>query len=140
MSDAVLNDISTALYACLTGSTALTTLLASAASVYDTQAPDGATYDYVAFSHTGGGPTNQTPRDDQNNLFFVRAYSHTSAKKAGQIDAQLYSLLHHKPLTVSGWSNFWMARETDLKMIENEPSGGKIWMQGGYYRIRLDRD
>jgi len=40
-------------------------------------------------------------------------------------------------LTVSGWSNFWAAREEDVSTVEVTESGNKIWMAGGLYRLRL---
>ena len=47
-------------------------------------------------------------------LCFIRAYSGVSAVEAGSIDAAIDTALHMQPLTVSGWTDLWLAREQEL--------------------------
>lgn len=134
----VLNALNTAIYSTLTGGTALTALLNSGtASIFYQQASDHATLPYVVWSHPAGGPTNDYPHDSRSQLVFIRGYSTTPAL-AGTIDAQISALLHRGTLSVSGYTNWWLARETDLTLIENAPDGTKVYMAGAYYRINLD--
>ena len=75
----------------------------------------------------------------KNLVLYVRGYSKTSQASAGSIDAQIDTLLHGQTLSVSGWVNFWTARESDLSGFEPMPNGETIWNAGGMYRIRLDK-
>lgn len=137
-----MNALNAAIYTRLTGigSSALTSLLASATSVYYQQAPDDAAFDYVVFSLQGGGDENLTPNRTKNLVLFVRGYSQTGAAKAGQIDAAADALLHGAALTVTGWTNFWIAREDELALVEIDQAGKKTYMSGGLYRCRLDKE
>lgn len=134
----VFNNMGSALYGKLSAGTALTALLAGTTSIYNLQAPDKSTLDYVVFSPSGGGPSNVTPSDLREQLYFVRGYSDTSAGNAGSIDAQISALLHHGSLSVSGYTTWGINRETDLQLVENPPSGKPIYMAGAIYRVYLD--
>lgn len=125
-----------ALYSKLTGGTALTALLASGSAVYNQRAPDGAAFPYIVFNQQGGGPENVDPNDKRNLVYFVRAYAQ-NADTAGSIDAQVSALLHHKALSVGGYTNLWTARETDLEAVETPPNEQPIYMMGALYRIRI---
>jgi len=133
-----MNELNTTIYSKLQG-TALTSLLAGTTSIYHLQAPDNADPPYVVFNTQAGGDENQTPKRRKSLLLFVRGYSKVSAAQAGSIDAQIDTLLHRQSLSVSGWANIYTWRETDLETIQNLPSGEKYWMQGGFYRVRLER-
>lgn len=133
----VFNAINAALYSTLSAGTALTTLLSSTTALYNMQAPDGATFDYVVWNVQGGGDDNMTAHRTKNLVVFVRGYSSTSAARAGSIDAKIDSLLHKAILSVSGWSNFWSAREEDISTVEVTEAGNTIWCAGGMYRLRL---
>ena len=134
-----MNILNQAIYTKLNSATALTSLLAGTTSVYHIQAPDNATLPYVVFNVQAGGDENQTPSRMKNLIVYARAYSASSALQAGSIDSQIDTLLHAGTISVSGWSNFWLSRELDLELVDNLPSGEKVWMSGGYYRIRLDQ-
>jgi hypothetical protein len=67
----------------------------------------------------------------------VRGYA-ASALAAGSIDAACSTLLHKQAITITGYTNFWTAREMDLATVENPPNGKPVYMAGGLYRIRLD--
>ena len=134
----VTNLINAALYTKLSSGTALAALLAGSTSVYNLQAPDSTTFDYVVFSPAGGGPSNITPSDLREQLYNVRGYSDTSAGKAGSIDAQISALLHHGTLSVTGYTTMAINREQDYQLVENPPSGKPIYTAGGIYRIYID--
>jgi len=128
-----------ALFSRLNGATALTALLAGTTSIYTQQAPESAVYPYVVYSVHGGGDTNDTQNRLKNLVVFVRAYSKASNAQAGSIDAQIDTALHLVPFTgVTGYTNIWLAREGDLETVENPPTGGQVWMNGGLYRILMD--
>lgn len=132
----VFNALHTGIYNKLTGGTALTALLAGTASIYYQQAPDGAILPYVVFNSQGGGPDNTNASDMRDMVYHVRGYANSPAL-AGSVDAQISSLLHRGSVTVSGYTNFWLVRETDTSLVENPPDQEKIHMAGGIYRIRL---
>lgn len=128
------NALNTALYSTLTGGTALTALVGT--RIYYAQAPDHVAYPFVVFSHQAGTPLNIQLSDMRDQLVYVRAYS-TNPAQAGTIDAYCSALLHRRQLTVTGWNNFWSARETDVSLVENQPDGETVHSVGAVYRIRL---
>ena len=117
-----MNELNAALYSRLSGGTALTGLLGGTA-IYHAQAPD----------------ENQTANRTKNALVYVRAYANKAAT-AGSIDAAADALLHDSPLTVTGYTNFWIRRDGDVELIENTPNGAKIYSSGATYRVRLDKN
>lgn len=133
------NALETALYGRLAGGTALTSLLAGTASIYNSLAPPGSAHDFVVFSHQGGGDENLTPRRMRNVVYLVKAVSTAGMAKAGQIDAAADALLHNQELSVSGWANFWLAREGDVRYSELTEDGKRYFHSGGLYRVRTDQ-
>lgn len=130
--------LNTAIYNRLNGATAVTSLLAGTTSVYALQAPEGATLPYIVWNVQGGGDTNDTSNRLKNLVIFIRAYASTNAR-AGSIDAAIDTVLHFVPFTgVTGWTNIWLARETDLETVENPPTGSQVFMNGGLYRAYFD--
>ena len=132
------NAISAGIYSTLKSGTALTSLLSGTAAIYNTLAPSTATEPYVVFSLQAGGPANMNPSDLRDALVYVRAYSSTSMAAAGSIDTQISNLLHGKTLTVSGYTNWWTAREEEFAIAEIRPDGTYGYMAGAFYRVRLD--
>lgn len=133
------NAVASALYTTLSTGTALTNLLAlGTKSIFHIQAGTASAYPCVVFSLQAGGPLNLCPTDMRDLIYFVRGYSKTSALNAGSIDAQISTLLHHGTLSVTGYTNYRIDRETDFSTIENTPADDQIWMSGAFYRIRLD--
>lgn len=130
--------LNTAIYNRLNGATAVTSLLAGTTSVYALQAPEGAALPYIVWNVQGGGDTNDTSNRLKNLVIFIRAYATTNAR-AGSIDAAIDTALHFVPFTgVTGWTNIWLARETDLETVENPPTGSQVFMNGGLYRCIVD--
>lgn len=126
-----------AIYSKLAGGTALVAALGGSA-IYSDRVPAGKARPYVVFNHMGGGPDNITPRDIRSGSWFVRAYANTN-EQAKRIDGFIEALLNKGELTVSDWTVFWLVREEDLSLVEDQPNGQFIYMAGGTYRIRLSK-
>lgn len=134
-----MNELNTAIYGRLQGTSGVTSLLSGTTAIYNQQAPEGATLPYVVFSTASEIDENMTQNRTKNTLVSIRAYSGVSAAQAGSIDAAIDTAIHLVPLTVSGWTNFWMAREQGIELVENQPSGKRIFSSGADYRARLDK-
>ena len=134
-----MNALNSALYSRLQTTSAITSLLSGTTAIYNQQAPEGATLPFVVFSTPSELDENMTANRTKNNVVFIRAYSGVSASQAGSIDAAIDTALHLIPLTVSGWTNFWMVREQGIELVETQPSGKIIYSSGANYRCRLDK-
>jgi len=131
----VYNALNTAIYSALSGGTALTTALGGTA-IYYQQAPEGAALPYVVWSYPAGGDDNLTSSRMKSMVAYVRGYA-AGAGQAGTIDGYCDALLHGRVLSVTGWNNFWSAREEDIAYVENLPDNTRAYSAGGYYRFRL---
>ena len=107
-----------------------------ATGAYNRIAPQGSALPYIIFQWQGGGDENSSPRRARNTLYAVQALAVT-LDDADAIDAAVDALLHHQPLTVPGWSAFWLAREGDIAYQEVDPTGRPIFHAGGLYRVRM---
>jgi len=134
-----MNVIEAGLYTALAADTALIAELGSTA-IYSRHAPQGAAMPFVIFNHAGGGHENLTPSDTQSHVYLVKAVASEAqgAKKAGTIDALIIGALHKQALTVTGYTNFYMAAEEEVQLTETSGEGGFIYHTGHYYRIRID--
>ncbi len=133
----VYNALNTGLFNALKGGTALISALGGTA-IYYGMAPRGRALPYVVWSYQYSSPDNMTPSESTTQLVYVRAYAAT-AGQAGTIDALISDLLHKQTLTVTGYTNFWSARETEFAFPEQDEAGVVTWTTGAYYRIRLDQ-
>ncbi len=125
-----------AIYSKLTSGTALTALLSGTTAVYNRLAPMSVSMPLVVFQWQGGGDENLTPSRMRNVVYVIKGVAETlSAAEA--IDEQVDALLHDKALTVTGWTNFWLARTQDVAYAEVDPAGEAIYHTGGLYRVRL---
>ena len=131
-----MNEIEAGLYTILSGDTALVSELGGTA-VYNRHAPQGVARPYVLYMHAGGGYENINPSDLQNHLDLVKAVAGGS-EQAGTIHELVISALRGQTLTVSGYSNFWMAGENEVQMTETIRSGDVVYHTGSYVRIRID--
>ncbi len=130
-----MNVLAAGIYGCLSGNTALGSLLSGSASVYRGQAVQDAALPYVVFSFQGGGPENIERGDLRNLLVMIRGYA-TGQAQAGSVDAAIERAMLAGTLAVAGYSVVWCARESDLSMVENTPTGA-VFSEGATYRIRL---
>ena len=131
--------LNAALYSRLSTTTAVASLLSGTTAIYALQAPENAVYPYVVYNVQGGGDTNDSPHRVKNLVVFVRAYG-TVNSQVGSIDAQIDTALHLVPFSgISGWASLWMAREQDIELVENPPTGGQVFMNGGLYRCFFEK-
>lgn len=130
--------LETGLYSILSGNSALTTELGGTL-IYNKQAPQGPGTKFVVFNWAGGGDENLTPHRTRNVVYTVQAVATTQAQ-AATLDRLIDAALHEKTLTVSGWTNFWTAREDDISYVEQDAGGNPIFHVGAQYRIRIDDD
>lgn len=134
-----MNALDAALYTRLQG-TAVTSLLSGTTAIYKNQAPEGAALPYIVFNKQSGAPWNLDANRVDALLYYIRAYSGSSAAQAGSIDAQIDAALHLSSLTISGWTNIWIAREQNVELVSTEPSGRLIHSAGALYRIIVDKE
>lgn len=130
--------LNAAIYNKLSSATAVTTYLPGTSSIYALQAPEGSTMPYIVYNIQGGGDRNDTSHRVKDLVVWVRAYSGSSNAQAGSIDAAIDAQLHMGTISVSGWSNIWLAREGDIEMVQNDPTGKQVWTNGGLYRVLIE--
>ena len=130
-----MNVIETGLYTALNVS-AITTKLGGS-YIYDPVAPPGQSRPYIIFTHAGGGHENVNPSDLQNHIYLVKGVANTK-KFAGEVQILILAALHKQTLTVSGYTNFWMAAEEEVRMVEVLDDGKTVFHCGSYYRVRID--
>lgn len=132
------NLLNTGVFSKLSGGTALTALLGGTL-IYFEQAPDGQALPFVVWSYQFGGDQNRTNNREITMGVYVRGYAATPSL-AGSIDAAVDALMHRGSISVSGWTNYDTQRESSVSMIENQRSTEQVFMSGGVYRVRLDKD
>ena len=136
MSD-VFGAIGSALYSKLAGDAALVSALGGSA-VYHMLAPQGTSTPYVVFSYAGGGDENASPVRTRNLVYLVKTVTsgYSGHAQGQEIDGLVDGLLHFGTLALTGWTSWWMARESDLALVETQ-GGTVFWHHGANYRIRL---
>lgn len=125
------------LYNNLAAASGLTTLLTTTTSIYPGVAPQGTAMAYVVYAYTGGGLENLNPSELHNSVYLVKGVA-ASISAAGAIQAQIKAALHLQTLTVTGYTNFFMACEAEVQLDEVLRDGTFVWHRGWYVRIRLD--
>lgn len=134
----VFNVLNAAIWTRLSTGTALTTALGGTAIYYQV-APDDIALPYVVWSYQFGPTEPQRTRHrDPEALVYVRAYADDAAQ-AGQIDAQIDLLLHARPLTVTGYTNYWIGRTQSIADLEIDETQFKTYSAGALYDIRVDK-
>jgi hypothetical protein len=128
--------IDDAMYDKLAGASGVTALVST--RIYRGAAPQGATAPYVIYAVQAGGDENLTPADSINLLYQVRGVSKVSAAEAAQIGDAIRAALHRQTLSITGWTNYWMARTAQIQTVETTPEGLRFWHDGGLYRVRVD--
>lgn len=106
--------------------------------VWPNIAAQGTAPPYVIIQWQGGGDENDHSTDSTNLIYTVKALAST-ALLAAQIMAACDALLHKQTLTVTGWTNFWLRRETWVSYAEVDPVGKATYHRGAMYRIRNER-
>ena len=128
--------IETGLYNKLKAASSLTTALGGTI-IYNKIAPQGVSDPYVVFGWQGGGDENESPNRMRNLIYQVQTIA-TTQGTAAAIDGYIDTALHNQTLTVSGFTNIWTARESDINYIEQDTSGVTLYHVGGLYRIIID--
>ena len=134
-----MNLIETGLYSALSADSNLLLKLGGTA-IWCPLIPQGQDLPAVVFSYAGGGEENLTPHRMVNTVYAVKGISQTSMKHAGEIAELINTALHGQTLTITGWSNFWLAREGLIRYHEIGPGGEDYYHAGAYYRCRLDKN
>jgi len=104
--------------------------------IFNQLAPPDTALPYVIFQYQGGGDENLISRRMINTPYTVKAVAASKAK-AHSINEDIDAALHMQTLTVSGYTNFWTAREDRVSYHELESDGAPVFHEGGVYRIRL---
>lgn len=128
--------IAPAIYSTLTGGTALISALGGT-FIYSDGAPEAQALPYVVYSYQAGGPDNLTPSDSRSCLVYIRAYA-ASRQAAENIAGLIFDRLNKSTLTLTGYTNYWTACESEIALVEHDPAGVPTYVAGGMYRIKFD--
>ena len=117
--------------------TALAALLSGSAAIYQGWAPANAEYDFcvIDFDYT---TDNSTHGRGEDIIVSVRSCSNGGKSTANAIDAQVEDLFHEKPLSMSGWTDFWCARRRGFSIPEHTPGDQVIWYAVAEYDVWLE--
>lgn len=125
-----------AIYGKLSGDTTLTNLLGTAApgytkSIYYQQAPEKAGFPYVVFSKQSSTPRYALgARLYDNDLWLIKAVDRRdTADTADAIASRLDALLTDSTLSISGKTQLYLRRESDVDYPEN--SDGVVYHHAG---------
>lgn len=125
-----------AIYGKLSGDTTLTNLLGTAApgytkSIYYQQAPEKAGFPYVVFSKQSSTPRYALgARLYDNDLWLIKAVDRRdTADGADAIASRLDALLTDASLSISGKTQLYLRRESDVDYPEN--SDGVVYHHAG---------
>lgn len=132
----IIDDTAKALGSVLASGTAVTGLLTHGSAIYHMQAPDNCGYPYVVYSHQAGGPLNINPSLLEDNVWWVRAYSTTSAASAGSVFTAVDTKLNRVNIAITNATTIQCIREQNIALVENSASGVKVYTSGGMYRIK----
>lgn len=130
-----MNAAGTAIYNALAGHAGLIAALGGTAIWFGVVPRDKA-LPGVVLSLASGIEENETPTRSVNLIYQVKAVA-TTLLQAGQIAEQIDAALHGATLTITGWGNFWTARESIVQYLEIDPAGHTFGHAGGEYRIRI---
>lgn len=135
ISDLVAQKIVTALGAVATAQ--------SASGPYQAVVPAAATFPRIVFAIETDNDMNDTPRRAIDVTFAVRAISQVSFKQADTImsavDAALWG--QESAFSVTGWTCYWVNRETSTPRLADPREGGGYYFQAGaVYRARYSKE
>ena len=104
--------------------------------VYRFQAPQGSVEPYVVFQQQAGTDSYTfSARDSRSLLYLVKVVDvGPSGMRAAQMAERIDSLLTDKPLSLTGWTNIRMRRESDVEYVEVD--AGKTYQHyGALFRV-----
>lgn len=122
----------------LTGAVGVTSLLSSAGAIYWREAAQEAALDYIIYHLSGGGDTNDTPRDALDVRVVVKGVSGSSTD-AGSIATAIREALHRKEISYEGgWKHIACQHESIVE-YEERVAGQQFFYAGGIYRLRASK-
>lgn len=131
-----MNGVKEAIYARLTGDAALTALLRTPTSVFDSVAPAGSRRPYVIVAKLAGTPDYTFRGHHDEDVYLVKAVDQGgSSVKAEAINDECVRLLHNHRLVIDGAETLDLVRESDVDYAEDD-KGEVIWHIGSRYRLR----
>ncbi len=104
--------------------------------VYRMQAPQGSVEPYVVFQEQAGVDSYTfNARDARSLVYLVKAVDvGPSGLRAAQAAERIDTLLTDKPLTITGWTNLRLRRESDVEYSEID--NGKTYQHiGALFRV-----
>lgn len=130
--------VDTALYSRLAADlgTAGTLGVLGCTGVYRFQAPQGSVEPYVVYQQQAGTDSYTfSARDARSLLYLVKAVDvGPSALRAAQMAERVDALLTDKPLSLTGWTNVRLRRESDVEYAEVD--AGKTYQHyGALFRV-----
>jgi maltose-binding protein MalE len=126
------------IYNKLNGTSAVTTLLASATAIYYEFAPTNAPMPYIVFNYAGGGSDNDTQLDSGNLMFYVKGVAKVSTT-ALSIATAIYNALHEQEASMTidaPWTIYRVTHNEPISLTETEERT-QYYHRGGSYRIRI---
>jgi hypothetical protein len=129
-------ELSNALHDALAADATLIAALSAVTAIYESLAKKGVALPYCIYSFQGGGDENLIPSRMLNEVWLVKGVAR-SLSVSKTIATAIDAVLHDQTLTVSGWTNFWTARESPIRYVEVDDDGKPTYHRGGLYRIRL---
>lgn len=126
------------LYAKLNVAPVTSLLAAGSASLFHSVAPEGAAYPMLVYNKQAGTSTHTLGAlAYDSHLWLVKGIvkgAPTSASPAEDIAAAIAAALDFQTLTVSGGTNLYLARESDVDYTETD-GDMQYRHSGGIYRI-----
>lgn len=138
-----MNALDRAIFQKLTGTAALTSLLAAGtAGVFQHLAPQGADPPYVVFNKVSRAPTRVSGGGAvgfDTSVYQVKGITvGESAAAGGTIADQIDAALDRASLTVTGHQALSVYRDQDVDYPEPQPGGPVAYHRGALYRIVTD--
>lgn len=126
-----------ALYSRLSGDGTITSIVGNDGqgnpNIFNNQATEAAGLPYILFYLGDGRFPNDSPIRETDDVWRIEAVAVDGPSASGMETAEslataIHDALDHKPLSVSGWSNFWITPVMYMHMTE---------LVGGlqYYRV-----
>lgn len=127
-----------ALVTALSGNASLVAMVGT--NIFDSQAPDGTTGDYVVFQHIVGGDTVDSPRqviDVQYRVEMISQTQNNARTGAGYI----HDALHNADISagITGWNCFRSRMYRLFNQVENH-DGREWYRKGGFFRLQFSKN
>lgn len=125
--------VETAIVNALSANASLTALVDT--NIYQEQAPAKTPPPYVVFLMVSGLDDSDHPIRSLQFDYQFDAIA-TDRQKARQIAGYIDDSLHHQALTISGWTNYWIAGLKQMSLTENI-DGSQVYRRIRVFNIRI---